>query len=134
MSDKRPFIAADNFELRVLSNAEAHYKEGLRICFDAHRKATSFKADEHGLTLYWSESAGEALPYPMDYDTAVEFVAGWMRTDEASELRGPKPDLDGSCTRGFLLTNTSKRGGGGWSGDRFYEIATIKPVWVEHHK
>lgn len=127
-------VYSDSFAVSITSNSEDHFRSGVEMAFAAHKSASHYIVDEHGMTLYWS-NPGEGvtaspLPYGMDAAAATDLLLGYLSNLDLDLLL--RPSLDGSTSRGFRLTTRSERENSGWA--RNYEIVTVRHHWMIHHK
>lgn len=68
----------------------------------------------------------QKLPYPMSGKALTEFAWHWL---ESADF-GPKPNIDGSCTKGWRVYNE----GWGRVGDSHYSFVAVQPQWAMHGK
>lgn len=63
----------------------------------------------------------------LDWKASADSAWNWLRLMPEKQL-GPRPDLDGSCSRGFRVTSRLP-----WFLSP-YAFAAISPEWAEYHK
>lgn len=79
------------------------------------------------LILLWHEERGSLpLPYPLNLDEAVNFVAGWLKRADY----GRQPDHDGDNGRGFRVFSDFW----GHVAGHHYGIAGVQPEWAMYGK
>ena len=116
----------------AMSNALVHVRcchaESLRraiVLAMADGAVASWAELDGWIVFYWSDSCGLKLPSKMRADAVVGVVAEWCG---AHEPREDSPDIDGSISRGYEMTNA------GSDRSDSYEQFRVRPIWAEHHK
>lgn len=133
----------DNFSVRVEAQKWPHLQAVFRLLTGA-APVTAWaivdgKVNGNGITgkvleLYWhvgkeAPAGVYPLPAPLDPDNAARLAWHWLEgLDDAAY--GPQPDIDGSCSRGWIVDTTVNRPG--WTSP--YPICQIIPTWAIHHK
>lgn len=123
--DNAPGGKARHYKVVNIKLATRYHGDG------EHRgHSTSYEESPDGkptLILLWNEEKGSLpLPYPLNLDQAVEFVAGWLQGAEF----GDEPDHDGSNGKGFHLFNDYW----GHVADHRYGIIGVQPAWAMYGK
>ena len=115
----------DNFHIDVTSRGVDGLRKALSLMTE---KVVGYSVDPvKGMILYWKNTANStALPYHMTMEQAADMVWGWL----ATVPYGDKPDLDGSCSKGWRVYCERY----GRINDDFYAFVAVQPVWAEHHK
>jgi hypothetical protein len=124
-------------EVNALGDTLQALKGALLVAFGEHRDATHYRvfddAETGGnmLALYWTNSS-EAIPLPfkIDANTAVDFVARWLEAN--GRWPDERPDTDGDVHVGFRIQS-------GWCDQKndhcdFYTTALIIPEWTVYGK
>lgn len=79
------------------------------------------------LILLWhAERDALPLPYPLELDDAIQFVAGWLR----NVPRGRRPNHDGDNGEGWRVFTESW----GHVAGHQYAIVAAQPVWAMYGK
>lgn len=123
-----------NGATKVLVSSEGYYHLNLALEL-ALRYHTSGLRDgtvshwsynDHKMDFGWHEEmGGEKLPYKIGIKSIIPLVSGWLQTADY----GPEPNIDGSCEKGWTLTNNIP-----YSRGSFYVSFRITPYWCEYHK
>lgn len=92
---------------------------------------TELEKSESGvnsLILYWSADRGaQPLPFSLDRTGAADFIKNWLREIPYP----PKPDIDGSSSKGFRIFTDRLWG---FAGNSHYGIIVVQPHWAMHGK
>jgi hypothetical protein len=127
-------LAMDNFHLDVTAHGEEALTLALALALMAEASAVCWGVSPKGdLVLFWSNPEGDlrwAHPFPSKItkpDALALFVMGWL--EEATYP--PRPDIDGSTSKGFRVYNDDW---GCVNGCGSYAFVAIKPEWVLHGK
>ncbi len=78
------------------------------------------------ILLWHAERGALPLPYPLDLEESIAFLAGWLKKVE----RGDEPDHDGSNGQGWRAFTESW---GHVAGHR-YAIVAVQPAWAMYGK
>lgn len=120
-------VQPSNFEVKVVGAGRELFDLAIRAAFADHTTAVGWKEDSGYFYLHWSgvtTNECQALPYPVDAVAGAQVAWGWL---QLQDLKGDKPDIDGSVSKdGFLVETVSE----GWS----YAILRVRRVWAEYHK
>ncbi|WP_027798283.1 hypothetical protein [Paraburkholderia dilworthii] len=124
-------------EINALCDTLKTLKGSLMVAFGEHRDATHYKVIEdektggNMLALYWTKRDDAfPLPFKIDANLAVDFVAQWLEAN--GKWPKQRPDTDGDCHAGFRIQS-------GWSQGKsehcdFYVAALIIPGWTVYGK
>jgi hypothetical protein len=136
LTSKLPELTAqymDNFGLEVTARGSDVLELMVYIAMADHLEMRAYKEDVGPndiprLVFYWhyepsTDKDVVPFPYPHKLPQVLSFLSGWLQQVEY----GDQPDLDGSCSKGWRVTN---QGFGGWS----YATFAVEPIWAEHHK
>lgn len=124
-------FAMDNFKLVLEARDQEAFGIGCSIAFMDCNKASHFSKTKNSFTLYWHGVAGtQPLPFEMSVGSAQTFLWEWL---ENHAEYPEEPDLDGSCSRGFLLEAGHDRLYNGQESGR-YAMLKVTAIWAEHHK
>jgi len=128
--------AMNNFEVVVEARSSQALGMALDLVMLSHNRFVAWRVyrvtKPPVLELYWSKpphTANEMAPVqdfmaPLTAQGVLPNVLQWLESVEPTE---PKPDIDGSVSKGFRLTSDCKEG---WS----YVACRIMPVWALHGK
>lgn len=119
-------IHADNAFLAANGNSRDYLTRLLNAVELSKISGYTVETDPHRLILYWA-----APPHTPDYkpwamsdpDSIAYFIYSWLK-NLPHEAWPEKPDLDGSCSRGWHLFVKDNR----------YARVEVTPLWMEHHK
>lgn len=123
-----------NFEFKILACGQETFDKAFSILFSKdsnygrEKTVVSFSVNsDEGLILYTyahTNPKAVSLPYKMNEQAARAFAWNWLNSEEAEEVRGGEPDIDGSVhPDAFTIANI------------FYgDAIQIKPCWSEYHK
>lgn len=87
----------------VKERSPGNCKLGETVFFASHHTEEKVvNGEPDTLILLWGEERGAVqLPFPLNLERAIEFVAGWL----GEAKYGPQPDHDGSNGKGWRLFN-----------------------------
>jgi len=121
-------VYSSSLQVDVHSKGKENLKLALNLAFGNNRFAEGFITEEsESITLYWHlDKTKNVNPFPLRLtaDECAELVFKWLEQKAAYR---PKPDTDGSCSKGWYLSNDKAVG---WS----YIICKISPEWMIHGK
>jgi hypothetical protein len=120
--------AMNNFEVVVEARSSQALGMALDLVMLSHSRFVAWRITTPPvLELYWSKPPHTPVQDFMAPLTAQGVLPNVLQWLESVEPTKPKPDIDGSVSKGFRLTSDCKEG---WS----YVACRIMPIWALHGK
>ena len=122
-------MASDNFHFDIQGGMSL-LPAALEVAFYDHKGAKAWMRDDTArqFVFYWTDKdrdQANVFPLAIDTEMASLLVKGWLATVDY----GRQPDIDGSCSKGFRITNRHASYPGDWS-----IMFVVEARWMEHHK
>ncbi len=121
---------ASHYKIVNLKQVTTYYGEPTHRHLVESKEVTEAGAKDPGvptLILLWNaERDALPLPYPLELDETIPFVAGWLKRVP----RGSQPDHDGDNDKGFRVFTESW----GHVAGHHYAIVGVQPEWAMYGK
>ncbi len=126
-----------NFYISVNGVLRNTFDLAMQLAFVNNGTATGYKIDAFkGFVLYsyysGSDTDVQKFAIPHDHVLAGNVIWEWLRglaknSSEFNVYAGSEPDIDGSCSKGFIIYNNNLY-------SDYNAFLSIRPYWGEHHK
>ena len=122
-------VQPSDFEVSVRGIGRELFDAAIKVAlYDRIVVGWREEKEKGSLVLCWGGLLdGKCTPLivPLKAEEVAQIAWIWLERQEPNALS--KPDVDGSVSKGFLISSDQKDG---WD----YVLARIWPVWVTYHK